>query len=99
MLTGTETRISTQYHQVRASGDIAAIMGVCKAIFALDDAAKSTGAPRVLDVDFIAEHTHGFEAFEAAARAADWDRDRAGVWSAARGAGGLGPGLCRGRMP
>ncbi|WP_040787939.1 FdhF/YdeP family oxidoreductase [Massilia niastensis] len=73
MLTGHETPISTQYHQLRPGGDTAAILGICKAIVALDDAARAGGGPRVLDVGFIREHTHGFEAFRRTLRAADWD--------------------------
>ncbi len=68
MLLGTETRISCQYHQVRAGGDIAVLMGLCKYAIEADDA----GRP-VLDHAFIAEHTHGFEAFAAAARATTWE--------------------------
>ena len=30
MLTGSSTKISSQYHQLKAGGDIAAIMGMCK---------------------------------------------------------------------
>lgn len=73
MLTGHETAISTQYHQLKAGGDLAAIMGICKAVIAADDAARAGGAARVLDADFIAEHTHGFEAFADKARATSWD--------------------------
>lgn len=73
MITGHETVISTQYHQIRPGGDTAAIMGICKAVFALDDAARAAGAQRVLDVAFIGEHTHGFDAFEASVRACGWD--------------------------
>ena len=58
MLTGQETRIASQYHQVRAGGDLAALTGICKAVVDLDD--REGG---VLDRVFIAEHTHGFEAF------------------------------------
>ncbi len=72
MLTRKETRISTQYHQVRPGGDIAAILGICKHVFAADDAAKLEGR-RVLDVDFIAQHTTGLEAFEARVRATPWE--------------------------
>ena len=71
MLTHKATRISTQYHQVRAGGDIAAILGLCKSVFAADDIAKATGK-RVLDVSFIKQHTSGFETFEAMVRALDW---------------------------
>lgn len=72
MLTNRPTRISSQYHQVRAGGDIAALMGMCKAVIAADDEAIAAGRQRVLDTAFIAEHTYGFDAFDAAVRAADW---------------------------
>ncbi|MBV8805672.1 MAG: FdhF/YdeP family oxidoreductase, partial [Sinobacteraceae bacterium] len=73
MLTGASTQISTQYHQVRIGGDVAALMGLCKSLFQRDDEAQQTGAPRVLDVQFIAEHTHGFEEFAASVRTCTWD--------------------------
>ena len=73
MLTGHETAISTQYHQLKAGGDTAAIMGICKAVIEADDDAVATGAARVLDAAFIAEHTHGYEAYAAAVRASAWD--------------------------
>jgi molybdopterin-dependent oxidoreductase alpha subunit len=72
MLTGAETRISTQYHQVRPGGDIAVMLGICKHVLAADDAAKS-GGRRVLDIDFIGQHTTGFEAFEAKVRSTTWE--------------------------
>jgi molybdopterin-dependent oxidoreductase alpha subunit len=73
MLTGAETEISTQYHQVKAGGDIAAIMGMCKALLAADDNALAAGRAGVLDHAFIAEHTHGFEAFANQVRECSWD--------------------------
>ncbi|MFC7553429.1 FdhF/YdeP family oxidoreductase [Pseudoroseomonas wenyumeiae] len=73
MLTGRETRISSQYHQVRPGGDIAVMMGICKHVFAADDAARKQGR-RVLDTDFIQQHTHGLKAFEAQVRAMPWSR-------------------------
>jgi molybdopterin-dependent oxidoreductase alpha subunit len=72
MLSGQSVVISTQYHQLAIGGDMAAIAGICKALFALDDAARERGEARVLDVDFIAEHTHGFEAFEQRIRDYSW---------------------------
>ncbi|MEX6506773.1 FdhF/YdeP family oxidoreductase [Jiella sp. M17.18] len=72
MLTGHETRISTQYHQVRPGGDIAVMMGMCKHVFAADDLARSEGK-RVIDPGFVERHTHGFEAFEAKVRATPWE--------------------------
>ena len=73
MLTDKETAVSTTYHQVKIGGDSAAIMGLCKALIEADDKAKTTGAPPVLDHDFIATHTHGFDAFADAARTTSWD--------------------------
>jgi molybdopterin-dependent oxidoreductase alpha subunit len=73
MLTRQETAISTQYHQVKPGGDTAVIMGMCKAIFALDDAALAAGEQRVIDIAFIQEHTNGFGDFEQAVRACSWE--------------------------
>ena len=73
MLTLSETKISTQYHQLNPGGDLAAIIGLCKALIAADDKAKALHqSERVLDVDFIAEHTDGYGAFEAAVRGFGW---------------------------
>lgn len=71
MLTGKETQISCQYHQVKTGGDIAAIMGMCKHVFAMDDEAKQQGR-NVIDRDFVGQHTSGFGAFEEKVRATSW---------------------------
>src|SRR6202012_1220207 len=55
MLTGNETKISCQYHQVKAGGDISAILGLCKYIFAKDDEAHAQGK-KVIDRDFVQQH-------------------------------------------
>jgi molybdopterin-dependent oxidoreductase alpha subunit len=73
MLTRSETRISSQYLQVKAGGDLAAIYGLCKAMIAADDAAREAGRAGPIDHAFIAEHTHGFEAFAASVRSKGWD--------------------------
>jgi molybdopterin-dependent oxidoreductase alpha subunit len=73
MLTLSETKISTQYHQLRPGGDLAAIVGLCKALIAADDEArKAHQRERVLDIDFIKEHTSGYEEFEQAVRSFGW---------------------------
>ncbi len=72
MLTPKKTTISTQYYQVKAGGDTAAILGMCKALIDWDDAARAAGQPRVLDAAFIAEHTHGFEPLAGFARGTPW---------------------------
>ncbi|KAA2211628.1 FdhF/YdeP family oxidoreductase [Teichococcus oryzae] len=87
MLTGRETPISSQYLQLRPGGDIAAIMGLCKAVLAED--ARSGGA--VIDHAFIDQHCTGFDAFRAKAEATSWadiERDsglsQAGIEAAAQ---------------
>ena len=72
MLSPADTQISTQYLQVKAGGDSAALMGLCKALIAADDAAQAAGSVRVLDVAFIKEHTSGLDEFAQAARATSW---------------------------
>ncbi len=72
MITGHATEISDQYHQLKAGGDIAAILGLCKVVIEADDAALAQDRPRVIDVAFIAEHTVGFDSFIAAVRATPW---------------------------
>ncbi|MBA2934400.1 FdhF/YdeP family oxidoreductase [Sphingomonas sp. CGMCC 1.13654] len=72
MATLRETAISTQYHQLRAGSDIAAIIGICKFLIDWDDLAKADGDLPVLDHDFIAQHATGFEDFAAAVRKTAW---------------------------
>ncbi|MGE8674122.1 MAG: FdhF/YdeP family oxidoreductase [Achromobacter kerstersii] len=52
------TRIASTYYQVKVGGDAAALKGIMKALV---DADRAT--PGVLDHAFIAEHTHGFDAY------------------------------------
>lgn len=72
MLSGSSTPIASQYHQICVGGDKAALMGVCKALFELDDAQRKDGRDGVLDRLFIADHTHGFAEFEASVRGHEW---------------------------
>lgn len=71
MLVKSPTRITSQYHQLKIGGDTAAMMGIAKALFELD---KTSHNGPVLDRDFIREHTHGFEKFEACVKATEWDQ-------------------------
>jgi molybdopterin-dependent oxidoreductase alpha subunit len=63
MATRSETPIATQYHQVKAGGDLAAMMGIAKWVI-------ENGH---VDHDFITTHTHDYAAFEAKARGTGWD--------------------------
>ena len=70
------TSIASTYFQVKVGGDAAALKGVMKALLELD-AAAGPGST-VLDHDFIAQHTNGFDAFAADLRATTWpDIERA----------------------
>ncbi len=72
MLSGGETKISTQYHQLKIGGDIAAITGICKALIDFDEIAAGESRDRILDWKFIDEHTHGLDDFIAYLRGATW---------------------------
>ncbi|WP_089340441.1 FdhF/YdeP family oxidoreductase [Burkholderia singularis] len=72
MLTMSSTPIASMFVQPSIGGDFALIKGVAKRVLELDDAARERGGARVLDVEFIAAHTHGFDAFAADLRAQDW---------------------------
>jgi len=72
MLTGKATIISDQYHQLKAGGDIAAILGMCKCVVEADDAAKAAGKDPVIDHAFIKQHTTGCEEFVQSCRGATW---------------------------
>jgi molybdopterin-dependent oxidoreductase alpha subunit len=73
MLTPKATQISTLYLQLKTGGDIAAIMGMVKHVLAAEEKKWAEKKLHVLDVDFIAQHTHGFEAFKAKADATTWE--------------------------
>jgi molybdopterin-dependent oxidoreductase alpha subunit len=73
MLTPKSTQISHLYLQVKAGGDIAAIMGMIKHVLAAEEKKWAESKHHVLDVDFIAQHTAGFEEVKAKAEATSWD--------------------------
>ncbi|CAI8825683.1 FdhF/YdeP family oxidoreductase [Pseudomonas chlororaphis] len=67
MATYGSTRIASSYFQVKAGGDAAAIKGVMKALLELE---QTVG--KVLDHDFIAQHTRGFDELVADLHATAW---------------------------
>ena len=72
MVTGHATTISDQYHQLKAGGDVAAILGLCKCVVEADDQAKAAGHTAVIDHAFVKQHTTGFNAFIASCRDTKW---------------------------
>ncbi|HEY6464510.1 MAG TPA: FdhF/YdeP family oxidoreductase [Candidatus Acidoferrales bacterium] len=67
---GTGTELASLFLRVRVNGDVALLKGMMKAMLEEDE--KSGG--KVLDHDFIARKTEGFDAFAADLRAEDWKR-------------------------
>lgn len=72
MLTMGSTPIASTFIQPRLGGDFALIKGVAKYVIERDDLAQANGTARIVDVDFIRQHTLGFEAFAEDLRREDW---------------------------
>ena len=73
MLGGGSTEISSDYFQLKIGGDLAAVKGIIKCVLEADAAALLAGGARVVDIDFIAAHTAGVDAFMADVRDEPWD--------------------------
>jgi formate dehydrogenase major subunit len=73
MVTFGETRIASEYCQVRVGGDMAALKGVMKLVLDAHVEARRNGKAPVLDVAFIEAHTHGFDALADDLRRTAWD--------------------------
>jgi molybdopterin-dependent oxidoreductase alpha subunit len=72
MLRGGSAEIASHYFQPRLGGDMAAVRGMAKVVFAADDAALAAGRPSVLDHAFLSQHTTDFAAYRAAVEATGW---------------------------
>ena len=73
MVTLSSTRIASEYCQVSVGGDVAALKGIMKLVLEAHDAAPRRRGTSVLDLEFIDEHTHGFEAFAEDLRRTAWE--------------------------
>jgi molybdopterin-dependent oxidoreductase alpha subunit len=73
MATFGETKIASEYCQLRVGGDVAALKGIMKLVLEAHDEALRNGREPILDLDFVARHTHGFEAFADDLRRTTWD--------------------------
>lgn len=67
MATLGATHIASSYHQVKVGGDAAALKGIMKAVLEVEDAEGG-----ILDHDFIAGHTNGFDALKTDLEATEW---------------------------
>ncbi|MEU5640492.1 FdhF/YdeP family oxidoreductase [Streptomyces milbemycinicus] len=71
-LVGGGTALTDLFLQIRLGGDQALFRALNRLILEAAETTPGAGAGAI-DEEFIREHTHGFEEFAAAARAADWD--------------------------
>jgi len=67
-LVGKGTPLASLFLPVRINGDVPLLLGVAKTLLEMAES-----RPEIVARDFIAAHTEGFEAWEAAVRAAPWD--------------------------
>lgn len=67
MVRRQSTPISSHYYKPKLGGDMAAARGMVKAILEWEDAGE-----KLIDHDFIAAHTRGFDAYLDRVRATDW---------------------------
>ncbi|CAG9183191.1 Protein YdeP [Cupriavidus laharis] len=72
MLTGSSTKIASMFVQPKLGGDFALIKGMAKRLVELDDEAVKHGQARLIDVDFVREHTIGFGTFVEDLRVESW---------------------------
>lgn len=68
-LLGSGTALADLFLQVRVNGDVALLKGISKAVLAEEE--RKPG--KVLDHDFIANHTNGFAQFAEALQAISWN--------------------------
>ncbi|GAA0672480.1 FdhF/YdeP family oxidoreductase [Streptomyces malaysiensis subsp. malaysiensis] len=71
-IAGGGTSLTDLFLHIRLGGDQALFRLLNKLVLEASDSASGAGEGAI-DEEFIREHTHGFEEFAAAARAADWD--------------------------
>lgn len=73
MATLSSTRIASEYCQVSVGGDVAALKGIMKLVLEAHDSAVRVKRAPILDLDFIDQHTYGFEAFADNLRRTSWE--------------------------
>ena len=73
MATFSGTKISGTFIQPKLGGDLAFVKGMMKFLIEWDDAAIAANTKRIVDADFIAQHTEGFESLAADIRLESWE--------------------------
>jgi molybdopterin-dependent oxidoreductase alpha subunit len=96
VMTPLAGNISTSYYQPNLGGDMAAVRGMAKALLQTQRERVAKGEGSIFDDAFIAEHTHGVEAWFAEIDSVSWTqitqqsglserqlRDAAAIWQQA----------------
>jgi molybdopterin-dependent oxidoreductase alpha subunit len=74
-ISGVGTELADLHLPIRVNGDLALFQAVGSLLVRAEDEAAAEGDPgRVLDLDFIARHTRGFDAWAEHVRTLDWER-------------------------
>ncbi len=73
MLAGGSTPIASTYYKVKVGGDVAVLKGMMKYLLDTDVVERDAGRSGVLDHEFIATHTTGFEALIDDLHRTGWD--------------------------
>ncbi|WP_321947601.1 molybdopterin-dependent oxidoreductase [Paraburkholderia sp. J10-1] len=66
------TRIASMLIRTKPGGDFALVKAVAKRLIELDDEALANGTERMIDIDFIKQHTLGFSDFAEELREENW---------------------------
>lgn len=74
MLSNRDRATSTAYFCPKLGGDMALVRGMVKYLWQWERDAQSTQQPRLFDHAFIAQHTHGLDAYLAVVDATGWEQ-------------------------
>lgn len=72
VITSQAGNISTNYYQPNLGGDMAAVRGMAKALLEIHRRSIAEGGDGIFDLDFIAKHTQGAEAWFAVIDNTSW---------------------------
>ena len=72
MIARQSTPIATTYYKVKIGGDAAVLKGMMKALLVADAESQARGGGEIVDWDFVAAHTAGFDALRADLDATAW---------------------------
>src|SRR3546814_10078285 len=72
MLANQDAPTHSAYLRPNLGGDLAVLRGIAKYLLQWEQEAQASGAPAVFDHAFLAEHSHGLDAYLAEVEATSW---------------------------